>query len=203
MKNLNVFIYLILGGLLVFLAVFSFFVWKNKTEEINILKIENEQFKNCRPISKFLLGDISPDISRRINFAYSQREDMQDVFAEIEKLDKHIIYCGTEYSIIKSLTEENMKESTELAQKALFMSTISSMPSQVSSCMGEEKFINIPQKGIEVCQGGSSWPDFKDIPGGASWDGCDFEIDKKAGTFKFCATYKDITMLCTETGCSR
>ncbi|MDX9914109.1 MAG: hypothetical protein RBS77_06035 [Candidatus Moranbacteria bacterium] len=203
MKNTNVFIYLILGGLIVFLAVFSFYVWKNKTEEINILKIENEQFKNCRPISKFLLGDISADISRKINFAYSQREDMQDVFAEIENLDKNIIYCGTEYSIIKSLTEENMKESTEMAQEALFIKTVSGMSAQVMACMDEEKFINAPQKGAEVCQGGSNWSDFGDIPGGASWDGCDFEIDKKARTFKFCATYEDVLMLCTENGCSR
>jgi len=91
------------------------------------------------------------------------------------------------------------------AQNASVTTTVHSAVVAAKVCATDEETISDPSTsvGSPICTNSVGvWPDLTEADAAASWGGCTFAQDSADGTFTFCATLGDATIVtCTETGC--
>lgn len=211
MKNINIVIYGFLGLVIVSLLGVIIYLYQDGAKKIELIKAENnnatEALKKetaCLPIINF---SMKKAIEKAKSTVYTTEADSNvGILRELsEGMDTTVKYCGTEKEVaeswiagIEEVTKSSQENSSEImAFKALLASSVTI----VKTCIYNKKFVNAPEANNLVCEGYGNWSDFREAKGG-SWGGCDFEIDKKAGTFKYCATFGEIKAVCTQDGCN-
>lgn len=197
MKNLNVVIYGFIGLVIVSLLGATVYLYQDNLKKTAILEKQS-------PIADLPTGDIFKALEGAAPLI-SNGKDIGDRDALFASLNKETEYCGTSVDFAKAYfkaIEESLASARLKAHVASFKSTALSTLSAVILCMDNNSFINPPKEDEIICQGDEEmWPNFSTTEG-ASWGGCDFEIDKANETFKYCATFGEIKATCTETGCS-
>ena len=209
MRNIYKTIGLILFGINLILAGFTYYIYQSGEKKIANLEeghkqvvVELESKYAFKPMSEISLEKIMQEIEQ------SGRQETGDLSADMEKmlsgLDKETRYCGTEGDFVKAYLGEAVRSLSpegEQARVASFKAAAASSVPAVIICIDEKKFINIPEVNKSVCEGMGNWPDFNNLYG-ARWGGCDFQIDKKKSTFEYCAVYGDIKAVCNQGGCN-
>ncbi|EKE20459.1 MAG: hypothetical protein ACD_7C00573G0003 [uncultured bacterium] len=195
MKNTNI-VYGFLGLTIVFLLGIIVYLYQDNLKKTAIL----EKQSAIKPIADIPMENIFKLLETAVREI--EGGDSEVVFAN---LNKETEYCGTAVDFAKvyfKTMEESLESARTKAQVAFFKSTAFSTLPAVIICMDNNSFVNSPKKEESICQGDDSnkWPNFSNLEG-AQWGGCDFEIDKKKRTFKYCATFGEIKIVCTQDGC--
>ncbi|MGW8184955.1 MAG: hypothetical protein ACWGHO_02490 [Candidatus Moraniibacteriota bacterium] len=207
MRNVNVMAYAALGLIIMALVGALIYLEKSNVKNIQAIQTANsekiaalEKEKEFESIENVSMENIMQKLG--LIMSSSAHNNAEDAF---DNFDNETKYCGTEKDFAKTYfktIEESLSSARAKSQVAYFKSVVSSTLSLVVLCMDKNGFVNSPEKEKSICQGdGDMWPVFS-VSEGAQWGGCGFEIDKKAGTFKYCATFGEIKAICTQDGCN-
>ncbi len=181
---------------------------KDRELEVCVRKDINDVVENLEGSVESAIAEASSDISEATTTGDIITNITENV---LEPYDDQKALCTTEREmvaaalvpVIAKIIEQATNEAREKAQIAGAKASLSSTVPAVILCVDDQKYVNEPVAGKNICEGEDArgtWPDLSGF--NATWGGCEMTVDKANGTFEYCATLPDQIGRCTMSGCT-